>query len=119
MISLLGLARGALGGVWVYLAAGAAVLAIVAGVYRAGVSAERKRGEAASLRRELATARVDANLNRVTADAAERDRAAIERQLTERNEVIDDYERELAKRGPVAACRVGSDARRLRGLAGP
>lgn len=61
---------------WPQLAGGLAVLALLLGVYQAGVNAERKRGEAATLRVQIDTMRrdkaiSDAALIRVADDAAE------------------------------------------------
>lgn len=61
---------------WPQLAGGLAVVALMVGIYQAGVNAERKRGEAATLRVEIQTMRrdkaiSDAMLLRVADDAAE------------------------------------------------
>lgn len=61
---------------WPQLAGVLAVGALLVGVYQAGVNAERKRGEAASLRVQIETMRrdkaiADAALIRVADDAAE------------------------------------------------
>jgi hypothetical protein len=61
---------------WPQLAGGLAVVTLLFGVYQAGVNAERKRGEAATLRVEIQTLRrdkaiSDAALIRVADDAAE------------------------------------------------
>lgn len=113
--------RASLGSVGTNVALGLGVAAlagvILTATYQAGKSGERARGEAASLRARLALAEIDAAVSRSIADAATRDRAAVDRQLAERNEVIDDYEKELAKRTDRAACRVGDRAKRVRSLA--
>lgn len=60
---------------WPQLAGGLAVAALLVGTYQAGVNAERRRGEAATLRVQIETMRRDKEiaeraLVRVTNDAA-------------------------------------------------
>lgn len=67
--------------IWPQLAVALAVMALMVGIYQAGVNAERKRGEAATLRVEIQTMKrdkaiADAALIRVTNDAAELKAAA-------------------------------------------
>jgi hypothetical protein len=70
------MAMGLLMRFWPQLAGALAVVALLVGVYQAGVNAERKRGEAATLRVQIETMRrdkaiADAALIRVADDAAE------------------------------------------------
>jgi len=101
-----------LGGLWGRLApyAIAALVggALVVGIYQTGVRAERKRGEAAALRAEIATltrdiarqAEADAAARAAALDAASRaDRALLE---------------EIRRAPPNPSCRLSErDARRL------
>ena len=70
------------GGLWArfapYLIAAGVGMAVLIGVYQTGVNAERKRGQAAALRAEIATLKADIAIARqAEADAATR-AAAVE-----------------------------------------
>lgn len=96
---------------WPQLVGGLAVVALMVGIYQAGVNAERKRGEAATLRVELQTMRRDKEiaeraLVRVADDIA--DLAAAKAQDEER---IDALQQILDERVDA-----GIDQRELDGL---
>ena len=79
-----------------------AVLAVIAGAYQSGVNAERKRGEAATLRVQLETAIIDRDiarrsLIRVADDAAEL--AASARENEEQINALQEIIRARADRG--------------------
>lgn len=80
---------------WPQLVGGMAIVGLLIGVYQAGVNAERKRGEAASLRVEIETLKRDKTiaeraLIRIADDAAELEAAAREneRQIDALQDII-------------------------------
>lgn len=80
---------------WPQLVGGLAIVGLLIGVYQAGVNAERKRGEAASLRVEIETLKRDKAiaeraLIRVADDTAELEAAAREneRQIDALQDII-------------------------------
>lgn len=98
-----------------FIAAGLVGALLLAGAYQTGVNAERKRGEAASLRSEVAVLKADLAIASAAALAAEHaERSLAAASLTDQ-ETIDALIAELAKR--PAGARGGlsaDDARRLR-----
>lgn len=98
---------------WPQMVGGLAVAALMVGIYQAGVNAERKRGEAATLRVELQTMRRDKEiaeraLVRVADDIA--DLAAAKAQDEERIDALQQIVDERAD--------AGIDQRELDGLLG-
>jgi hypothetical protein len=108
-----------LSGLWARLApyaiAAGLVLAVLAGVYRAGVNAERKRGEAAALRAEIATLQRDRDIARqAEADAAART-TALEAASRADRALLE----EIRRAPPNPSCRLSpADARRLQSIGG-
>jgi hypothetical protein len=115
---MIGAVLGLIGGRGIAIAAGAlAAVALLFGVYQTGVSAERKRGEAATLRAQLAIVRADLAISR----AAEVDAKARGDELAsaagKNKEAIDELEADLAKRPVADRCGLsGADARKLRNI---
>jgi hypothetical protein len=103
-----------LGGLWGRLApyAIAALVggALVVGIYQTGVRAERKRGEAAALRAEIATLTRDRDIARqAEADAAAR-AAALDAASRADRALLE----EIRRAPPNPSCRLSErDARRL------
>ena len=92
----------------------AAALALLVGVYQAGTNAERKRGEAASLRATVATLRADLDIAR-TAEADSQARAAVLNAASAADqETLHALQAEIARRGAADRCALSrDDAQRL------
>lgn len=79
-----------------YAAAGLMAVLLLAGVYQAGVNAERKRGEAAQLRVELQTIEADRALAEKALIAARDDAATLEAEAKRNQEALDALNAQLA-----------------------
>lgn len=100
------------GGIWArfapYLIAAGVGMAVLIGVYQTGVNAERKRGQAAALRAEIATLKADIAIARqAEADAATR-AAAIELAADADRKIVE----ETRRAPPMASCVVDEPTRR-------
>jgi hypothetical protein len=113
---MIGAVLGLIGGRGIAIAAGAlAAVALLFGVYQTGVSAERKRGEAAALRAQLAIVRADLAISRAAeADAKARgDELALA--ATTNEGIVNELEADLLRRPAVGRCAIDrADADRLR-----
>lgn len=112
---LLGLLSPLWGRLAPYLIAGAVGMAVLVGAYQTGVNAERKRGQAAALRAEIATLKADIAIARqAEADAATR-AAAVELAADADRKIVEETRR--APSNP--ACRLSpADALRLQSIGG-
>lgn len=105
------------GGLWArfapYLIAAGVGMAVLIGAYQTGVNAERKRGQAAALRAEIATLKADIAIARqAEADAATR-AAAVEIAAAADRKIVE----EISRAPSNPACRLGADdARRLQSI---
>lgn len=115
MTALLGLLSPLWGRLAPYLIAAGVGMAVLFGAYQTGVNAERKRGQAAALRAEIATLKADIAIARqAEADAATR-AAAVELAADADRKIVEEIRR--APSNP--ACRLGADdARRLQSIGG-
>jgi len=95
-----------------YLLGGFVALALLVGVYQTGVNAERKRGEAAQLRVELATARRDTAIATDAAHAAEQAKAELATLNHTQEEELDALRKQLAALPDADRARAGADALR-------
>ena len=93
-----------------YLIAGAVGMAVLVGAYQTGVNAERKRGQAAALRAEIATLKADIAIARqAEADAATR-AAAVEIAAAADRKIVE----EISRAPSNPACRLSpADVQRL------
>lgn len=116
MTALLGLLSPLWGRLAPYLIAGAVGMAVLIGVYQTGVNAERKRGQAAALRAEIATLKADIAIARqAEADAATR-AAAVEIAAAADRKIVE----EISRAPSNPACRLDdAAARRLQSIGGP
>lgn len=96
-----------------YLVAFGLGVAVLAGAYRTGVNAERKRGEAAALRATIATLQADIAIARqAEADAAAR-AVALEAASAADRKIVE----EIRNAPPTASCRAdAAGARRLQSI---
>lgn len=107
------------GGIWArfapYLIAAGVGMVVLIGVYQTGVNAERKRGQAAALRAEIATLKADIAIARqAEADAATR-AAAIEAANAADQRIVE----EISRAPSIPACRLDdATARRLSRIGG-
>jgi len=105
---LLGLLSPLWGRLAPYLIAGAVGMAVLVGAYQTGVNAERKRGQAAALRAEIATLKADIAIARqAEADAATR-AAAVELAADADRKIVE----ETRRVPPMASCVVDEPTRR-------
>lgn len=81
-----------------YSIIGLAGMLLLAGVYQSGVNAERKRGEAAQLRVELETMRLDDRLKAQAQKSAGAKAEALEAEVRENEETLDALRKALAAR---------------------
>ena len=79
-----------------FLLRGGLVLLLVVGAYQMGANAERKRGAAAQLRVELATAKRDAAIADLAADSAGRKAAELDALAKSQEEELDALKQQLA-----------------------
>ena len=93
-----------------YLFGGVAALVLLAGVYQAGVNAERKRGEAVQLRVELATAERDAAIAADAARSAGRKAAELTTLTKSQEEELDALRKQLAALPAADRDRADADA---------
>ena len=108
MTALLGLLSPLWGRLAPYLIAGAVGMAVLVGAYQTGVRAERKRGEAAALRSQIATLKADIAIARqAEADAATR-AAAVEIAAATDRKIVE----ETRRAPPLASCVVDEPTRR-------
>ena len=107
---LLGLLSPLWGRLAPYLIAGAVGMAVLVGAYQTGVNAERKRGQAAALRAEIATLKADIAIARqAEADAATR-AAAVEIAAAADRKIVE----EISRAPSNPACRLSpADVQRL------
>lgn len=87
---------------WPYVAGAVGIVAVLFVVYQSGVSAERNRGEAARLRVELETMRLDKEIAERALVRTANDAAELAAQTKENEEQIDalqDIIKERADRG--------------------
>jgi hypothetical protein len=98
------------------IAGALSAVALLFGVYQTGVSAERKRGEAATLRAQLAMIRADLDIAR-KAEAAKARGDDLASEAGKNKDAIDELEADLAKRPVADRCGLsGADARKLRNI---
>lgn len=115
MTALLGLLSPLWGRLAPYLIAAGVGMAVLIGAYQTGVRAERKRGQAAALRAEIATLKADIAIARqAEADAATR-AAAVEIAADADRKIVE----EISRAPSNPACRLSpADALRLQSIGG-
>ncbi len=115
MTALLGLLSPLWGRLAPYLIAAGVGMAVLIGAYQTGVRAERKRGQAAALRAEIATLKADIAIARqAEADAATR-AAAVEIAADADRKIVE----EISRAPSNPACRLDdAAARRLQSIGG-
>lgn len=115
MTALLGLLSPLWGRLAPYLIAAGVGMAVLIGAYQTGVRAERKRGQAAALRAEIATLKADIAIARqAEADAATR-AAAVEIAADADRKIVE----EISRAPSNPACRLDdATARRLQSIGG-
>lgn len=113
MTALLALVSPIWGRLAPYLVAAGLGVVLVAGIYETGVRAERKRGEAAGLRAQIATLEADIKQARLAAADGAARATAIEAASATDNRIIEEVRRAA---GPNS-CRLSpADAARLQSI---
>ena len=107
------------GGLWArfapYLIAAGVGMAVLIGVYQTGVNAERKRGQAAALRAEIATLKADIAIARQAEADAKARATAIEVAAAADQRIVE----EISRAPSNPACRLDdATARRLQSIGG-
>lgn len=87
-----------------YAAIGLGGMILCVGIYQAGGNAERKRGEAAQLRVELETIRLDDRLKEQAGKSAAGKAAALAAEVKQREEELDALRKALAARPEADRC---------------
>ena len=108
------------GGLWArfapYLIAAGVGMAVLIGVYQTGVNAERKRGQAAALRAEIATLKADIAIARQAEADAKARATAIEAAASADQRIVE----EVRNASQTRSCVISPDlARRLQSIGGP
>lgn len=113
---MIGAILGVLGGRGAAIVAGAlAAVALLVAVYRTGVNAERKRGEAATLRAELRIKEADLQAALRAGEIAKQLASEMERSVSESARELHVLEQKLSKQPPNSVPRVTpADAEWLR-----
>lgn len=113
MTWLLALATPIWGRVAPYLTAAGLGIVLIAGIYQTGVRAERKRGEAAALRAQIATLEADIRQARLAAADGAARAAAIEAASASDNRIIEEV-----RHAPTSPICVASEpaARRVQSI---
>jgi hypothetical protein len=97
-----------------------AAIALLVAVYQSGVNAERKRGEAATLRAELRIKEADLEAAKRAGEIAKQFADEMERSASESAGALDALEQELSKRPAGSVPRVSpADAQWLRNFGRP
>jgi hypothetical protein len=112
---LLGLLSPLWGRLAPYLIAGAVGMAVLVGAYQTGVRAERKRGEAAALRAQIATLKADIAIARQAEADAKARATAIEVAASADQRIVE----EVRNASQTRSCVISPDlARRLQSIGG-
>lgn len=117
---MIGAVLGVLGGRGVAIvAAVVGALVLLTAVYQTGVNAERKRGEAASLRAQLKIKDADLKAAQRAGEIARQLASELERSASETAGALYELEQKLAKQPPGSVPRVSpADAEWLRNFGG-
>ena len=115
MTAILGLLSPLWGRFAPYLIAGAVGMAVLIGAYQTGVRAERKRGQAAALRAEIATLKADIAIARQAEADAKARATAIEAAASADQRIVE----EVRNASQTRFCVISPDlARRLQSIGG-
>lgn len=102
---------------WRGIVIAASVVAVLFAAYRTGVNGERKRGEAASLRAQIAAMRADAANIRQAIDDADQRSASLDNLQSTNAEKVRVVIREAEKAPASCGCRLdAAAARRLQSI---
>lgn len=102
---------------WRGIVIAASVVAVLFAAYRTGVNGERKRGEAANLRAQIAAMQADAAIARQAVDDADQRSANLEKLATSNAEKVRVVIREAEKTPASCGCRLdAAAARRLQSI---
>ena len=92
-----------------YLLAFAAGMALLVAAYQTGVSAERNRGVAASLRNEIAILKLDIAIAKSSEEAARKEAADLDAASKGNSDALEALKRKIAQRAPADRCGLSAD----------